>query len=172
MVAQSVPAATQKSSSGTEISGAPLPVPADPRQAAWDKDLVWPEDGQGTLLFTSHINFVIGGQDVPGVFSNLDKYQPGTLVYLFLANGHRQIYQVQTYRGPDAANCSGHAVTLADECLLKTATTAAQWEEVQNPTGKYGPLHQQRLAIGSCGIVYDGMGNYLYNVVVYAYRIA
>jgi hypothetical protein len=72
-------------------------VPADPKQVSWtagEQRAKAPFDPAGTILFTSHVNYIINGQDVQGAFWDLANYRPGQVAAFKLKDGRVARYKV------------------------------------------------------------------------------
>jgi hypothetical protein len=134
-------------------------VPSDPETVSWAKQDAAPGATHGTVILTSHINFVINGQLVVGALSDLAWYSQhaiGKQFKLRLADGRRFTYRI----------VAGREYTkdqLADDPKLRAA--------LYDQSKVYGPPNHPsgRLLLVSCGGAFDPYtGEYEDNVFLYA----
>ncbi|PZS28731.1 MAG: hypothetical protein DLM58_16610 [Pseudonocardiales bacterium] len=145
-------------------SNGSLFVPADPREVSWANQDAAPGSARGTAILTSHINYVINGETVPGAFADLADYAStavGKQFSVLLADGRRMQYRI-------VAGREYNKEQLAADPSLRTA--------VYNQTDSFGPHGQAptgRLLLASCGGPFDpGTGEYEDNVFLYALPVS
>ncbi len=136
-----------------------LYVPADPRVVSWTSEDAAPGASRGTVILTSHIDYVIDGQTVPGAFSDLAQYarrSVGTRITVHLEDGRALHYRI----------VAGREYTkdeLARDPHLRTALY--DQDRVYGPADRPG----SRLLLVSCGGPFDpDTGDYQDNVFLYA----
>jgi len=136
-----------------------LYIPADPRTVSWSSDDAAPGSSRGTVILTSHINYVIDGQTVAGAFADLAEYARhaiGKQITLRLADGRVLRYRI----------VAGRQYTkdqLSSDPHLRTV--------LYNQSRVYGPAQRlgSRLLLVSCGGPFDpDTGEYADNVFLYA----
>jgi hypothetical protein len=118
-------------------------VPSDPTEVSWtegEKFAAAPYARSGTILLTSHINFIINGRDVAGAFWDLADYKVGQVVRLTMRDGRTASYRV------------------AHEPILKHKGWLANhqqfWAQLLDPSRSYGfpgGPRGARLVLVSCG---------------------
>jgi hypothetical protein len=146
-------------------------VPSDPKEVSWtdgEQYAAAPYDPNGTILLTSHINFIINNVDVAGAFWDLASYKVGQTVSLTMRDG-----RTATYR-----------VVRAPQLLHKDwlATHPKFWAQLLDPTKSYGfpgKPHGARLVLVSCGGQLEQVqtpsgpvGDYEDNVFVELWRVS
>jgi hypothetical protein len=118
-------------------------VPDDPKEVSWtegERYAAAPYDRTGTILLTSHINFIIDGHDVQGAFWDLADYKPGQVVQLTLRDGRTVSYTVVSQP------VLRHKHWLAHHLQF--------WADLLDPTRSYGfpgGPRGARLVLVSCG---------------------
>ena len=118
-------------------------VPSDPQDVSWtdgEKFAAAPYAPAGTILLTSHINFIIDGQDVAGAFWDLADYKVGQTVLLAMRDGRTASYRVA--RAPVLK----HKGWLAEHPQF--------WAQLLDPSKTYGFTggpRGARLVLVSCG---------------------
>jgi hypothetical protein len=147
-------------------------VPADPAVASWNDQLAWPSDGRGTITIVSHINFIINGENKPGVFNDLGTYKAGQIADLFLSDGEEWIFQ--------AGLCS--SPTPDPHSKTELAAEPSLWNTLLDFQTRYscaGSIPGTRLLAVSCGGQLNEVtsangnliGDYSDNIFVFFYRI-
>ncbi|MFN2518455.1 MAG: class F sortase [Jatrophihabitantaceae bacterium] len=135
-------------------------VPADPRAVSWAAQDAPPGSARGTTIFTSHINYVIDGQTVPGAFADLADYATGAIgkqVSVLLADGRRLRYRI-------VAGREYHKDQLAGDPALRSSLY-----DQHKSYGRPGQPPTGRLLLVSCGGAFDNSsGEYEDNVFLYA----
>jgi hypothetical protein len=137
-----------------------LYVPADPRVVSWAEQDAAPGSDHGTVILTSHIDFVIDGVTVPGALADLAEYARSSVGKSFtvrLADGRRIRYQVVAGREYDKAQ------------LAADPTLRQQLYNQGDSFGRTGAARTSRLLLVSCGGAFDNAtGEYEDNVFLYA----
>ena len=140
-----------------------LYIPPDPRRVSWSSNDPRPGDPYGTIILTSHVNYVINGVNVLGAFHDLPSYQPGERITLTLQSGKTLTYQVVRNESYTKAYLAAHA---------------AMWPALFNETPSYrpslGPGHpaSAALKLTTCSGPFQASdGNYLNNSFVTAYLV-
>jgi hypothetical protein len=135
-------------------------VPADPRVVSWARQDAAPGSDRGTIILTSHVNYVIDGQTVDGALADLAEYARtavGEEFSLRLADGRTLKYRVEAGREYNKGD-------LAADPSLRA--------KLFDQTSTYGPPGQSptsRLLLVSCGGAFDNStGEYEDNVFLYA----
>jgi hypothetical protein len=140
-----------------------LYVPADPQVVSWAKEDAAPGSSHGTIILTSHINYVIDGHLVVGAMSDLAWYADhavGRRITLTLADGRVLTYRIvagREYSKDQLANNPALRKTLYDQSKV------------------YGPADRpsSRLLLVSCGGAFDEYtGEYEDNVFLYALPVS
>jgi len=138
-------------------------VPADPRAVSWARQDAAPGSARGTTILTSHINFVIDGQTVPGAFADLADYARaavGQQLSVLLADGRRLKYRIVAGREYHKDELTGHP------------SLRASLYDQQRSYGRPGQPPTGRLLLVSCGGAFDNStGEYEDNVFLYALPI-
>lgn len=138
-------------------------VPDDPHLVSWSQQDAAPGSSRGTVILTSHINFVIRGRTVVGAFADLADYARsaiGRRFVLRLADGRRMRYEVIAGREYSKAQLA------ADRALR------AQLYDQTDSYGRPGTRGTSRLLLVSCGGAFDpDTGEYEDNVFLYALPI-
>ncbi|HJQ41755.1 MAG TPA: class F sortase [Jatrophihabitantaceae bacterium] len=139
-------------------------VPDDPKTVSWANQDAAPGSDHGTIILTSHINFVIDGSLVHGAFADLAEYartSVGKVLTLGLADGRHLKYKVVAGREYSKEE-------LAADPNLRV--------DLFNQTGRYGAPGKpktSRLLLVSCGGAFDNAtGEYEDNVFLYALPVA
>ena len=137
-----------------------LYVPDDPKTVSWANQDAAPGSNRGTIILTSHVNFVIDGSLVHGAFADLAEYARssiGKVLTLTLADNRVLRYKVVAGREYSKDQ-------LAADPNLRV--------DLFNQTGRYGAKGKpkaSRLLMVSCGGAFDNAsGNYEDNVFLYA----
>jgi hypothetical protein len=134
-------------------------VPADPRRVSWADQDAAPGASHGTVILTSHINYVIDGQLVVGALSDLAWYAEhavGKRIKLRLADGRTFTYRI----------VAGREYT-KEQLAAAPKLRAALYDQRK----VYGPADRpsSRLLLVSCGGAFDAYtGEYEDNVFLYA----
>jgi hypothetical protein len=135
-------------------------VPDDPKTVSWANKDAAPTDPRGTVILTSHVNFVIDGKLVVGAFADLAEYartSVGKRLTLTLSNGTTKQYQVVAGREYNKD---------------QLAASPALRQDLYNQTAPYGlpgAPRSSRLLLVSCGGAFDNAtGEYEDNVFLYA----
>jgi hypothetical protein len=135
-------------------------VPADPRVVSWARQDAAPGSDRGTIVFTSHVNYVIDGRTVVGALADLAEYARtavGKEFSLRLADGHNLKYRVEAGR-------EYHKGDLAADRSLR-----AKLYDQTSTYGAPGKPPTSRLLLVSCGGAFDNStGEYEDNVFLYA----
>jgi hypothetical protein len=136
-----------------------LHVPSDPTTVSWAKQDAAPGSARGTVILTSHINYVINGQLVIGALSDLAQYAQqavGKIITLRLADGrilHYRIVAGREYTKDQLAGDKQLRAELYDQRKV--------YGSASRPTS--------RLLLVSCGGAFDDYtGEYQDNVFLYA----
>jgi hypothetical protein len=139
-------------------------VPDDPKTVSWANQDAKPGSDHGTIILTSHVNFVINGDLVIGAFADLAeyaRYSIGKVLTLKLQDGRALKYKVVAGREYSKDQ-------LAADPTLRV--------DLYNQTGRYGAHGKpktSRLLLVSCGGAFDNAtGEYEDNVFLYALPIA
>lgn len=136
-----------------------LHVPSDPTTVSWAKEDAAPGSSRGTVILTSHINYVINGQLVIGALSDLAVYAKqaiGKTISLKLADGRTLHYRIVAGREYTKEQLAGDKQLRA---------------ELYDQRKVYGPASHpaSRLLLVSCGGAFDEYtGEYEDNVFLYA----
>jgi hypothetical protein len=145
---------------GHDLNGdGTLFVPVDPQKVSWAREDAAPGSSHGTIILTSHINYVINGHLVTGALSDLAWYAQhsvGKRVAIRLADGRTLTYRI----------VAGREYT--KEQLAKDPTLRAA---LYDQSKVYGPADSPsgRLLLVSCGGPFDPYsGEYEDNVFLYA----
>jgi hypothetical protein len=153
----------QVTSNGLNADGT-LFVPDNPKTVSWANQDAAPGSARGTVILTSHINFVIDGKLVIGAFTDLAEYARDDIGKRFtvtMADGSRTTYEVGAGREYNKAQ-------LAADPTLRI--------DLYNQTKQYGASGQprtSRLLLVSCGGAFDNAsGEYDDNVFLYALPVA
>ncbi|MDT4943759.1 MAG: hypothetical protein QOH14_492 [Pseudonocardiales bacterium] len=137
-----------------------LYVPADPRAVSWAKQDAAPGSDHGTVILTSHIDFVIDGVTVQGALADLAEYARTSVGKRFtvrLTDGRRIRYQVVAGREYNK------------EQLAADPTLRQQLYNQGDSFGRAGAARTSRLLLVSCGGAFDNAtGEYEDNVFLYA----
>jgi hypothetical protein len=134
-------------------------VPADPQTVSWAKQDAAPGATRGTIILTSHINFVINGKLVVGALSDLAWYSQHAIGKKFkvkLADGRTFTYRIVAGREYTKDDLAGDPKLRAD---------------LYDQHKVYGPASRPsgRLLLVSCGGAFDAYtGEYEDNVFLYA----
>lgn len=138
-------------------------VPDDPKTVSWASQDAKPGSNRGTVILTSHINFVIDGSLVHGAFADLAEYartSVGKELTLTLADGRVLRYKI-------VAGREYNKEQLAADPKLRTDL----YDQVDR-FGAQGKPKSSRLLLVSCGGAFDNAtGNYEDNVFLYALPI-
>jgi hypothetical protein len=139
-------------------------VPDDPKTVSWASEDAAPNDTRGTVILTSHVNFVINGKLVTGAFADLAEYartSVGKTFTVTMSNGAKWKYKVIAGREYNKEELAG------DPGLRKV---------LYNQTAQYGEPGQRRtsrLLLVSCGGAFDNAtGEYEDNVFLYALPVS
>jgi Sortase domain len=140
-----------------------LYIPPDPTRVSWSSNDPRPGDPYGTIILTSHVNYVINGSNVLGAFHDLPNYQPGDKITLTLDSGRQLTYQVVRNESYSKAYLAAHPT---------------MWPALFNETPNYhpslGPGHpaSAALKLTTCSGPFEASdGNYLNNSFVTAYLV-
>jgi len=146
------------------LAGGGLYVPDNPKTVSWASSDAAPGSLRGTIILTSHVNFVINGSLVIGAFADLAEYardQIGKQITLTLTDGRVLRYQIEAGREYNKQQ-------LADNPQLRA--------DLYNQTGQYGAPGKprgSRLLLVSCGGAFDNAsGEYEDNIFLYALPVA
>jgi hypothetical protein len=138
-------------------------VPADPHTVSWAEQDAAPGASHGTIILTSHINYVIDGRLVVGALSDLAWYAEhaiGRHLTLRMTDGRILTYRIvagREYSKEQLARSPGLRTALFDQ------------RKVYGPPGR----PSGRLLLVSCGGAFDAYtGEYQDNVFLYALPIA
>jgi hypothetical protein len=139
-------------------------VPDDPKTVSWASEDAAPNDSRGTVILTSHVNFVLNGSLVVGAFADLAEYartSVGKTFTVTMSNGAKWKYRVIAGREYNKEQLAG------DPNLRK---------DLYNQTAQYGEPgapRSSRLLLVSCGGAFDNAtGEYEDNVFLYALPIS
>jgi hypothetical protein len=139
-------------------------IPDDPKTVSWANQDAAPGSARGTVILTSHVNYVINGQTVIGAFSDLAEYARAAInkrLTLTLSDGRHLVYQV-------VAGREYNKHQLADNPALRA--------DLYNQTDAFGAAGKpksSRLLLVSCGGAFDNAtGEYEDNVFLYALPVA
>ena len=139
-------------------------VPDDPKTVSWANQDASPSDTRGTVILTSHVNFVIDGKLVIGAFADLAEYartSVGKRFTLTMSNGKSMTYQV-------VAGTEYTKDQLANDPALRK-----QLYDQSKQYGAPGTPRTSRLLLVSCGGAFDNAsGEYEDNVFLYALPVA
>ena len=137
-----------------------LLVPSDPQVVSWARQDAAPGSTRGTVILTSHVNYVIHGRTVPGAMADLAQYARmsiGKQLTLTLSDGRRIAYRVVVGREYGKDELGG------DAALRNTL-----YDQVHS-FGVPGGPRTSRLLLVSCGGAFDNAtGEYEDNVFLYA----
>ena len=139
-------------------------VPDDPKTVSWANQDAAPGSNRGTIILTSHVNFVIGGETVIGAFADLNEYARnaiGKIVTLTLKDGRKLRYRIVAGREYNKEQLS---------------TSPGLRAELYNQVDGFGPAGKpktSRLLLVSCGGAFDNAtGEYEDNVFLYALPVS
>jgi hypothetical protein len=142
------------------LPGGGLYVPDNPKTVSWANQDAAPGAARGTVILTSHVNFVVDGSLVIGAFADLTDYarnDVGKQITLTMADGRVMRYQIVAGREYNKEQLAGSAALRAD---------------LYNQSAQYGSPGQprtSRLLLVSCGGAFDDKsGEYEDNVFLYA----
>jgi hypothetical protein len=135
-------------------------VPDDPKTVSWANQDAAPGDTVGTVILTSHVNFVIDGSLVVGAFADLAEYarsSVGRKFTLTMADGSTMTYQITAGREYSKDQLAGN------DALRK------ELYDQSKSYGAPGKPRTSRLLLVSCGGAFDNAsGEYEDNVFLYA----
>lgn len=134
-------------------------VPSNPRTVSWAKQDAAPGATHGTVILTSHINYVINGHLVIGSLSDLAWYAQhavGKQLTVRLADGRTLTYRIVAGREYTKAQLAGSP---------KLRSTLYDQQSAFGPAAR----PSSRLLLVSCGGAFDPYsGEYEDNVFLYA----
>lgn len=139
-------------------------VPDDPKTVSWANQDAAPGDTVGTVILTSHVNFVIDGSLVVGAFADLAEYARNSVGQRFtvtMSTGKKITYQVTAGREYSKDQLAGN------DALRK------ELYDQSKSYGAPGKPRTSRLLLVSCGGAFDNAsGEYEDNVFLYALPVA
>lgn len=146
------------------LPGGGLYVPDNPKTVSWADEDAAPGSARGTVILTSHVNFVVDGSLVIGAFADLAEYardQIGKQITLTLTDGRVLHYEIEAGREYNKDQLAASPALRAD---------------LYNQTAQYGAPGApkgSRLLLVSCGGAFDNKtGEYEDNVFLYALPVA